>query len=427
MAYGPEEGLHFRLKALRLYIGYTQVELADLSGIPRYKVVQFEANRNRPNPDELASLAKALGVEKKLIAKGPIGFSIRVKRPEYSERLRVYRGIRGFSQAQLANIVGIITKPTYSTYEYGSVVPEPKIMVAISKALNIPSKLLTKVLPPIPPQPQLIPPKNTQQKFSCKDVQLVVVAGGFGSRLAEETQIKPKPMVEIGGSPILWHIVKSYAACGVKEVIICLGYLGYQIKEFFANQYLHVSDVTIDLETGDIEYHSGKKDKVKVTLIDTGLETMTGGRLKRVGKHLKRDRPFFFTYGDGLGDVDFASQLDYHQSHGKHATMTCVAPPGRFGSIVISEGNVVSSFKEKPRGDGNLINAGFFVMSPKVIDYIDGDNTALEQAPLKRLAKDGQLMAWSHNGFWQPMDTLRDKQLLETAWKKGAPWKNWSD
>ena len=263
--------------------------------------------------------------------------------------------------------------------------------------------------------------------FSCEDIQLVVVAGGLGTRLAEETQIKPKPMVEIGGSPILWHIIKSYAAHGVREVIVCLGYLGYQIKEFYANQYLHVSDVTIDLDTGDIKYHSGKKDQLKVTLIDTGHDTMTGGRIKRVSDYIKPDRPFFFTYGDGLSDVDFTAQLAFHQDHGKHATMTCVSPPGRFGSLVMGDEDQVISFTEKPRGDGGWINGGFFVMQPKVLDYIEGDDTMLEQDPLRNLAQEGHLMSWRHEGFWQPMDTLRDKLYLENAWQEGAPWKNWED
>lgn len=329
----------------------------------------------------------------------------------FPDRLMSLRESKGWTQWRLGRISGV-SRGLISNYETGQRKPTQVNFDALAKALGVTPDHLAFG-------------KHTQ--LACKDVQLVVLAGGLGSRLAEETQDRPKPMVEIGGSPILWHIVKSYAAHGVQEVIVCLGYLGYQIKEFYANQYLHVSDVTIDLGSGDIRYHDGKRDKIKVTLVDTGRDTQTGGRIKRVAEHIRRDRPFFLTYGDGLSDIDFGAQLAYHQQHGKTATMTCVAPPGRFGAVVMGDDGAVSSFTEKPKGDGGWINGGFFVMSPKALDYIDGDDTILEQEPLRGLAADGELMSWKHDGFWRPMDTLRDKNVLEKAWKKGAPWKNWKD
>lgn len=335
-------------------------------------------------------------------------------------RLRAERAAKGWTLVHLADLAGV-NKGTLGNYENGHCKPSSAKIKMIAAALGVSAEYLAWGK-----QKKSSKPRKSE-RFRCKDVQLVVVAGGLGTRLAEETQVKPKPMVEIGGMPILWHIVKSYAACGVREVVVCLGYLGYQIKEFYANQYLHSSDVTLDLGSGKVDYHSGKKDNLRVTLVDTGHDTMTGGRIKRAGKFIKKDRPFFFTYGDGLSDVDFAAQLDFHQSHGKYATMTCVAPPGRFGALEIDANDTVSSFIEKPRGDGNMVNGGFFVMSPDMLGYIDGDDTPLEQAPLRNLARDGQVKAWRHPGFWQPMDTLRDKNVLEQAWQDGAPWKTWED
>ena len=261
--------------------------------------------------------------------------------------------------------------------------------------------------------------------FSCSDLQLVVLAGGRGTRLAEETQVRPKPMVEVGGAPILWHVIRSYAGHGVRDVVVCLGYLGYQIKEFFANMRLHTSDVTVELGSGDVTYLGGGTQDMRVTLIDTGNETMTGGRLLRVREHVKGDRPFFFTYGDGLSDVDFPAQLAFHQGHGRHATLASVAPPGKFGALEVAGDGSVSSFVEKPSGDGGRVNGGFFVMQPEVFGYLEGDSTTLEAEPLQRLAAEGQLMAWRHDGYWRPMDTLRDKLALEADWGRGAPWKSW--
>ena len=238
--------------------------------------------------------------------------------------------------------------------------------------------------------------------------------------------MRPKPMVEIGGYPILWHIVKSYASYGVRDFVICLGYKGYMIKEYFSNLYLHTSDFTVDLSCGDIQYHRSNELDWKVTLLDTGLDTMTGGRIKRAANYIHKDRPFFFTYGDGLSNVDYAAQLAYHCGHGKLATLTSVVPPGRFGTLAMNEDNV-TSFIEKPAGDGAAINGGFFVLEPKVFEYIAGDNIPLEDEPLRNLAKEGQLKAWRHEGFWQSMDTLRDRNFLEQVWKTGAPWKTWSD
>lgn len=256
-------------------------------------------------------------------------------------------------------------------------------------------------------------------------MKVVLLAGGFGTRLSEETHLRPKPMVEIGGKPILWHIMKIYAAHGFNEFVICLGYKGYVIKEYFANYYLHQSDVTFDMVNNNMEIHSSNAEPWKVTLVDTGLNTMTGGRVKRVKSYLN-DEPFMLTYGDGVSDVDIKKLVETHKAHGKKITVTSVQPSGRFGALDINEHNQVLSFLEKPKGDGAWINGGFFVCEPSVIDYIDEDSTIFEQAPLMNLAKDGEMMTYKHHGFWQPMDTLREKEQLEKAWDLGkAPWKNW--
>jgi len=256
-------------------------------------------------------------------------------------------------------------------------------------------------------------------------LKAVILAGGFGSRLAEETEIKPKPMVEIGGRPILLHIMKMYSAFGINDFIICLGYKGYIIKEYFSNYALHMSDVTIDFLTRKMEVHQNSAEPWRVTLVETGEKSMTGGRLLKVANYLASDDTFCFTYGDGVSDVDIAKLIAFHKSHGKIATVTAVQPPGRFGSMELNEGRV-SDFTEKPRGDGGWINGGFFVLQRKALDYIDDDGTVWEQGPLHQLAKDQELMAYQHDGFWQPMDTLRDKQHLESLWASGAaPWKFW--
>ncbi len=256
-------------------------------------------------------------------------------------------------------------------------------------------------------------------------MKAVILAGGLGTRLSEETVVKPKPMVEIGGKPILWHIMKMYSAHGINDFIICCGYKGYVIKEYFANYFLHMSDVTFHMAENRMEVHEKRAEPWNVTLVDTGDASMTGGRLKRVSEYVKDDEAFLFTYGDGVSDVDIKASIDFHKSHGKLATLTATYPPGRFGALDIKN-NQILSFKEKPRGDGALINGGFFVLSPKVIDLIDNDATTWEQEPLMALAEQGQLMAYEHGGFWQPMDTLRDKHYLEELWQKGkAPWKVW--
>jgi glucose-1-phosphate cytidylyltransferase len=256
-------------------------------------------------------------------------------------------------------------------------------------------------------------------------MKAVILAGGLGTRLSEETVVKPKPMVEIGGKPILWHIMKMYSAHGVTDFVICCGYKGYVIKEYFANYFLHMSDVTFHMAENRMEVHEKRAEPWNVTLVDTGDASMTGGRLKRVAEYVKDDDAFLFTYGDGVADVDIRASIDFHKSHGKLATLTATYPPGRFGALDI-QNQQVHSFKEKPRGDGALINGGFFVLSPKVIDLIDNDATTWEQEPLMALAEQGQLMAYEHGGFWQPMDTLRDKHYLEELWQKGkAPWKVW--
>jgi len=256
-------------------------------------------------------------------------------------------------------------------------------------------------------------------------MKAVILAGGLGTRLSEETELKPKPMVEIGGKPILWHIMKGYSAHGIQEFIICCGYKGYLIKEYFANYFLHQSDVTIDMAKNSMVVHEKRAEPWKVTLIDTGELTMTGGRLKRVIDYVKEEPAFLLTYGDGVSDVNVTKSIEYHYQHGKLATITATYPPGRFGALEIKEKQVVG-FQEKPKGDGGLINGGFFVLSPKVVDYIDNDSTVWEQLPLKKLASDGELMAFEHKGFWQPMDTLREKHYLEELWLNNkAPWKIW--
>jgi glucose-1-phosphate cytidylyltransferase len=256
-------------------------------------------------------------------------------------------------------------------------------------------------------------------------VKAVLLAGGLGTRISEETHLKPKPMIEIGGRPILWHIMKIYSTHGVNDFIICCGYKGYIIKEYFANYFLHMSDVTFDMEGNRMEVHRKMVEPWRVTLVDTGEETLTGGRLKRVAEFLKDEEVFCFTYGDGVADIDITAQLAFHRSHGKLATITAVQPPGRYGALQV-EGDAVRGFAEKPRGDGGLINGGFFVLSPHCIRHIAGDNTAWEAEPLTRLAAADELRAFVHSGFWQPMDTLREKNLLEGLWAQGlAPWKIW--
>lgn len=256
-------------------------------------------------------------------------------------------------------------------------------------------------------------------------MKAVILAGGLGTRLSEETSLKPKPMVEVGGKPILWHIMKMYSAHGVNDFIICCGYKGYVIKEYFANYFLHMSDVTFDLQDNTMEVHHKRAEPWKVTLVDTGDNSMTGGRLKRVSNYLQDEEAFCFTYGDGVGDINIAETIDFHKNNGKLATLTATYPPGRFGALDITNGQVLN-FKEKPKGDGAMINGGFFVLSPKVLDYIENDATTWEQYPLIKLAEDGELMAYEHHGFWQPMDTLRDKNHLEELWSEGkAPWKVW--
>lgn len=255
-------------------------------------------------------------------------------------------------------------------------------------------------------------------------MKAVILAGGLGTRISEETSVKPKPMVEVGGKPILWHIMKIYSAHGVNEFIICLGYKSYVIKEYFANYFLHMSNVTFDMAKNKMEVHHNNAEPWRVTLVDTGDDTMTGGRIKRLRPYLGEE-DFCCTYGDGVGDVDISKLLAFHKEKGCLATLTATQPPGRFGALVLSEGKV-SRFQEKPQGDGAWINGGFFVLSPKVLDYIDGDDTAWEKEPMDRLAREGQLSAYLHHGFWQPMDTLRDKSHLEELWASGkAPWKVW--
>lgn len=257
-------------------------------------------------------------------------------------------------------------------------------------------------------------------------MKAVILAGGLGTRISEETVLKPKPMIEIGGKPILWHIMKIYSYYGINEFIICCGYKGYIIKEYFANYFLHQSDITFDMSKNEMKIHQERAEPWKVTLIDTGENTMTGGRIKRIKEYLEEDEDFCLTYGDGLANINLGELINFHKNHGKAATLSSVYPPGRFGALDINN-NLVDSFVEKPRGDGALINGGYFVLKTAIIDYIDNDSTVWEQEPLNKLAKDKKLMAFKHEGFWQPMDTLRDKHYLEELWETGkAPWKLWN-
>ena len=256
-------------------------------------------------------------------------------------------------------------------------------------------------------------------------MKVVILAGGLGTRISEESYLKPKPMIEIGGRPIIWHIMKIYSAHGANDFVICCGYKGYVIKEYFANYFLHMSDVTFDMADNSMVVHQRKAEPWKITLVDTGEQTQTGGRLKRVADHISGESIICFTYGDGIADVDIRAAVEFHRRHGKLATITAVLPPGRYGALERA-GDQVTGFTEKPRGDGGMINGGFFVLSPRCLEFIDGDDISWEGAPLARLASMGQLMAFEHRGFWQAMDTLRDKNLLEDLWASGkAPWKIW--
>jgi glucose-1-phosphate cytidylyltransferase len=256
-------------------------------------------------------------------------------------------------------------------------------------------------------------------------MKAVILAGGLGTRISEETDFRPKPMIEIGGKPVLWHIMKIYSSYGINNFVICCGYKGYVIKEYFANYFLHMSDVTFDMTLNKMDVHHRNAEPWRVTLIDTGDETMTGGRLKRAEEFVKDEEAFCFTYGDGVADINISSLVKFHQQHGKQATVTAVQPPGRYGALSM-EGEKVAGFIEKPKGDGGRINGGFFVLSPKCLNYITDDTTSWESDPLVRLAADGELMAFEHGGFWQPMDTLRDKNYLEKLWLgQRAPWKVW--
>jgi glucose-1-phosphate cytidylyltransferase len=256
-------------------------------------------------------------------------------------------------------------------------------------------------------------------------MKAVILAGGYGTRISEETHLKPKPMIEIGSKPILWHIMKVFGAHGINDFIICLGYKGYLIKEYFANYFLHMSDIHLDLAQNKLEILNNNTEPWKVTLIDTGLDSMTGGRLKRVAQYLRDDEDFCFTYGDGLADIDLGELIRFHRSEGRLATLTAVSPPGRFGALDLT-GRRVARFKEKPMGDGGYINGGFFVLSRKVLEYIDGDDTTWELEPLERLAAEGNLSAYVHKGFWHPMDTLRDQKKLQRLWDSpNPPWKKW--
>jgi glucose-1-phosphate cytidylyltransferase len=256
-------------------------------------------------------------------------------------------------------------------------------------------------------------------------MKAVILAGGLGTRLSEETSLRPKPMVEVGGKPILWHIMKMYSYYGITDFVICCGYKGYVIKEYFANYFLHMSDVTFNMKDNEMTVHQKRAEPWTVTLVDTGDGSMTGGRLRRVADYIKDEEAFCFTYGDGVSDVDIAETIRFHKAHGKQATLTATYPPGRFGALDLKEG-FVRSFKEKPKGDGAMINGGFFVLSPKVLELIDGDSSTWEQEPLMSLAERGELIAFEHKGFWRPMDTLRDKHYLDELWDSGkAPWKKW--
>ena len=255
-------------------------------------------------------------------------------------------------------------------------------------------------------------------------MKVVILAGGLGSRISEESHLKPKPMIEIGGKPIIWHIMKIYSSFGLTEFIVCLGYKGYVIKEYFANYFLHMSNVTFDLSNNSMQVHQNNAEPWRVTLVETGESTQTGGRLKRVKQYLGEEN-FCFTYGDGVSNVDIGALVEFHRKSGRLATLTAVQPPARFGSVILRDSSVIA-FEEKPKGDGGWVNGGFFVLSPKVIDYVTDDGTIWERAPMENLASEGQLGAYFHTGFWQPMDTLRDKNHLEELWTAGAaPWKTW--
>lgn len=256
-------------------------------------------------------------------------------------------------------------------------------------------------------------------------MKAVILAGGLGTRISEETHLRPKPMIEIGGMPLLWHIMKLYSHHGINDFVVCCGYKGYIIKEYFANYFLHKSDVTFDIANNQMHVHERHAEPWKVTLVDTGIDTLTGGRLKRIAHYVADDEAFCMTYGDGVADVDIRKLVDFHQKHGRLATITAVAPPGRYGALE-TNGDAVTGFNEKPRGDGAAINGGFFVLSPQCIELIEGDQTSWEEEPLVKLAEVNQLRAYTHDGFWQPMDTLRDRNRLERAWQSGAaPWKVW--
>ena len=255
-------------------------------------------------------------------------------------------------------------------------------------------------------------------------MKAVILAGGLGTRICEESHLKPKPMIEIGGKPVLWHIMKTYSFYGINDFVICCGYKGYVIKEYFANYFLHMSDVTFDMSKNSMEVHQRYVEPWRVTLVNTGEETLTGGRLKRVREHLGEE-PFCFTYGDGVSNINIRDLVEFHGAHGKDATVTAIQPPGRYGALHL-DGNLVTSFQEKPAGDGAWINGGYFVLNPSVIDHIDGDLTSWEGEPLMRLASENKLVSYQHSGFWQAMDTLRDKNYLEELWAKGSPpWKVW--
>lgn len=257
-------------------------------------------------------------------------------------------------------------------------------------------------------------------------MKAVILAGGLGTRISEETHLKPKPMIEIGGMPVLWHIMKIYSHYGINDFIVCCGYKGYMIKEYFANYFLHMSDITFDLANNSMQVHQRKSEPWKVTLVDTGADTMTGGRIKRIGSYLNPDEPFCLTYGDGVSDVNIGALIAFHQAHGLQATLTATYPPGRFGALDI-QNQRVGSFREKPKGDGAMINGGFFVLSPEVLSLVEDDQSVWEREPLETLAQGGQLAAFEHTGFWQPMDTLRDKTYLDELWASGkAPWKVWA-